>query len=71
MLITVVFFPYRIAQGIQMLLSTAIYICYALSNYVAFDIVWSGIKKGIKDESKIFWEYGLRTGIVLTTCKYT
>ncbi|XP_025408112.1 proton-coupled amino acid transporter-like protein CG1139 isoform X2 [Sipha flava] len=57
-----------LAQVVKLLLSLSIYICYALSNYVAFDILWKGFEhKMEKNEHKICWEYALRTSIVITT----
>ncbi|XP_050432497.1 proton-coupled amino acid transporter-like protein CG1139 isoform X1 [Adelges cooleyi] len=57
-----------LAQVVKLLLSISIYICYALSNYVAFDIMWKSLEtKMEKNENKIWWEYALRTSIVMVT----
>lgn len=58
-----------LAQSVKILYSAAIYITYALSCYVAFDIIWnSGIKHKLNEtRNKIFWEYVVRTVIVLIT----
>jgi len=62
---------YRLSQVVKLLLSLSIYICYALSNYVAFDILWKGVEQKMeKNENRICWEYALRTSIVIITCKY-
>lgn len=63
-------FALRLAQVVKLLLSFSIYMCYALSNYVAFDILWKGFEhKMEKNQHKICWEYALRTSIVIVTCK--
>ena len=56
----------------KILYSVSIYISYALSNFVTFDILWTNwIKLKYTDmKNKVVWEYVMRTGIVLLTCKY-
>lgn len=62
---------YRLSQVVKLLLSISIYTTYALSNYVAFDILWKGIEQKMeKNEHKLFWDYALRTTIVIVTCKF-
>lgn len=57
-----------LSQVVKLLLSLSIYICYALSNYVAFDILWKGVEQKMeKNENRICWEYALRTSIVIIT----
>ncbi|VVC32157.1 Amino acid transporter, transmembrane domain [Cinara cedri] len=57
-----------LSHVVKLLLSVSIYICYALSNYVAFDIIWKGVEQKMeKNEHTICWEYVLRTSIVITT----
>ncbi|XP_050540820.1 proton-coupled amino acid transporter-like protein CG1139 isoform X2 [Daktulosphaira vitifoliae] len=57
-----------LAQLVKLMLSISIYICYALSNYVAFDIIWESLESKMeKNEYKIWWEYALRISIVLVT----
>ncbi|VVC38348.1 Amino acid transporter, transmembrane domain [Cinara cedri] len=53
----------------KILLSISIYFGYALSNYVAFDILWSKIKNLIVDNRipNIYFEYMLRIVIVCIT----
>lgn len=48
------------------------YISYALSHYVAFNIVWKDVEQRIPaTRNKIYWEYGLRVLMVFVTCKYS
>lgn len=57
-----------LSQVVKILLSLSIYMCYALSNYVTFDIIWKGIEQKMeKNENKICWDYALRTAIVIVT----
>ncbi|CAH1713516.1 proton-coupled amino acid transporter-like protein CG1139 isoform X1 [Aphis gossypii] len=57
-----------LSQVVKLLLSISIYFTYALSNYVAFDIVWKGMEQKMeKNENRICWEYALRTSIVIVT----
>lgn len=64
-------FPRRLANAIKVMLTISIYICYALSNFVAFDIMWRTAQKKFKIKTrKTLWSLGLRTLIVMTTCKY-
>lgn len=65
------YFIFRLSCAVKILLSVSIYIGYALSNYVAFEILWSKIEKRIVDNntSKIYWEYTIRIGVVCVTCK--
>lgn len=68
---TLFFFPRRLANAIKVMLTISIYICYALSNFVAFDIMWRSFQKEFKIKTrKTLWSLGLRTLIVMTTCKY-
>ncbi|CAH0390786.1 unnamed protein product [Bemisia tabaci] len=58
-----------LAQSVKLMLAASIYMCYALSCYVAFDLMWNGwiAAKLEKNEHKTFWEYVTRTSIVLVT----
>lgn len=60
-----------LAKVVQILLALAIYVTHALQCYVAVDIVWNEYisRKVRKDSRKIFWEYVVRTLLVLVTCK--
>lgn len=60
-----------LAQCVKGMLAFAIYITHGLACYVAIDITWSDYvaEKLSPQRSKLFWEYVVRTSIVLVTCK--
>lgn len=62
----------KLAQSVKLMLAMAIYCTYALSQYVAFDLLWNNIiePKLEKTKMKIIYEYGVRTTIVIITCEY-
>lgn len=53
------------------MLAFAIFITHGLACYVAIDITWTDyVVQRIGDSShKVFWEYSVRTILVLITCK--
>ena len=59
------------AKVVQILLSLAIFVTHALQCYVAIDILWNDYLTQVIPEAakKIMWEYVVRTGLVLITCK--
>lgn len=60
--------PAHLVKG---MLAFAIFITHGLACYVAIDITWNeyvGKKLG-PQRNKLFWEYAVRTGLVLVTCK--
>lgn len=59
----------KLAQSVKLMLAMAIYCTYALSQYVAFDLLWNNIiePKLEKTKMKIIYEYGVRTTIVIIT----
>lgn len=65
-------FDFSLSNSVRVLYSGSIFITYALSCYVAFDILWiNSIKQKIADSKNlVFWEYIVRTGIASFTCKY-
>lgn len=69
-----VYLLFRLAKAVKLLYSGAIFITYALSNYVICDIIWTNsIKSKITTSSKftrISWEYVVRTAMVFVTCTY-
>lgn len=71
-IIIIVALNFRLSCIVKICLSFSIYIGYALSNYVAFEIIWGEFEKRIVDNDapKIYWEYTIRIGIVFGTCKY-
>ncbi len=60
-----------LANSVKILYSASIYITYALSCYVIYEIIWiNGMKsKFSASRSIVLWEYLVRTGIALVTCK--
>lgn len=52
--------------------SGAIYITYALSCYVCYEIVWiNGLKEKYNNSNhQVRWEYVVRTSIAVVTCKF-
>lgn len=54
------------------MLAFAIFITHGLACYVAIDITWNDYvaKKLGPQRSKLFWEYVVRTLLVLVTCKF-
>ena len=58
---------------VQILLAVSIFITHSLQCYVAIDISWNDyIQPKIKHTSpktQLFWEYVVRTVIVILTCK--
>lgn len=71
---TCILLHYRLTNAVKILYSVSIYISYALSNFVSFDILWTNwieVKYEYTDlNQKILWEYVVRTGIALLTSKY-
>lgn len=61
-----------LAQSIRILYSIAIYISYGLQGYVPVQIIWSNYIESHLENSnkKSIYEYGLRLGCVILTCKY-
>ncbi|KAH8371237.1 hypothetical protein KR093_006713 [Drosophila rubida] len=57
------------AQIVKGMLAFAIYITHGLACYVAIDITWNDYvgKKLSPQRNKLFWEYAVRTGLVLIT----
>lgn len=53
------------------MLAFAIYITHGLACYVAIDITWNDYvaKRLGAQRNALFWEYAVRTGLVLITCK--
>ena len=61
----------RLAQSVKGMLAFGIFITHALACYVAIDITWTDyvVKRVANSGSKTLWEYAVRTGLVLITCK--
>ena len=63
-----------LATVVQILLAIAIYVTHSLQCYVAIDISWNEyIQPKLKHNSAkalLFWEYVVRTVVVVITCKY-
>lgn len=61
----------RLAQVVKITMAFAIFITHALQNYVAIDIVWNGYLAPSfeKNAHKLYYEYAVRTLLVLFTCK--
>ena len=59
------------AQCVKGMLAFAIFITHGLACYVAIDITWNDYvaQKLGPERKKIFWEYTVRTALVLVTCK--
>jgi solute carrier family 36 (proton-coupled amino acid transporter) len=62
---------FRLAQGVKIMFSLAIFITYALQAYVPVDIIWNNYldAKFAKNPFKLYIELGVRTVLVLITCK--
>ncbi|XP_076264058.1 proton-coupled amino acid transporter-like protein acs isoform X2 [Rhynchophorus ferrugineus] len=56
-------------QVCRLMLAFAIFTTHALSMYVAVDIVWTQnlMKKFEKNDHQLFWEYAIRTSLVVLT----
>lgn len=54
------------------MLAFAIFVTHGLACYVAIDITWTDYlaKKIGRGPRKLFWEYAVRTMLVLVTCKF-
>lgn len=67
------FFSNRLGQCVKGMLAFAIYITHGLACYVAIDITYNDYvsKKLGPQRKKIFWEYFVRTCLVLVTCEYS
>lgn len=61
----------RLAQVVKGMLAFAIFITHGLACYVAIDITWHDylMKRFQTSNHKTFWEYVIRTCLVLVTCK--
>jgi len=57
---------------VQILLAIAIFFTHPIQCYVAIDISWNEYISPLleKYRYKLFWEYVVRTSIILITCKY-
>lgn len=62
---------FRLAQTTKVMLAVAIYITHPLQMYVAIDIIWNEYLKTKFEKSRyqLFYEYAVRTLLVLLTCK--
>lgn len=62
---------YSLAQCVKGMLAFAIFITHGLACYVAIDITWTDylVQRLGSGPRKVFWEYVVRTGLVLVTCK--
>lgn len=60
-----------LAQCVKGMLAFAIFITHGLACYVAIDITWTDyvVQRIGSSTRKVFWEYAVRTGLVLVTCK--
>lgn len=60
-----------LAQTVKGMLAFAIFITHGLACYVAIDITWHDymMKRFSTSNHKTFWEYVIRTCLVLVTCK--
>lgn len=68
------FFPLqfpRVAQIAKGMIACGVFLTHIVANYVSIDILWTDyIVKKIEDDSrKSLFNYALRTGMVLLTCK--
>lgn len=65
------YFFFSLAQVAKIMLAVAIFITHPLQMYVSIDIIWTEYLSGHFEKSrfKIFYEYSVRTGLVLVTCK--
>uniref|UniRef100_A0A8D8QK37 Proton-coupled amino acid transporter 4 n=1 Tax=Cacopsylla melanoneura TaxID=428564 RepID=A0A8D8QK37_9HEMI len=58
----------KLAQSVKIMLAVAMYATYALSQYVAFDLIWTIVEPKLeKTKNKMTYEYTIRTGIVIVT----
>lgn len=61
------------AKAVQILLAISIFITHSLQCYVAIDISWNEYIqpkiKHISAGSLMFWEYVVRTAVVIVTCE--
>lgn len=62
----------RLAQVAKVMLAIAIYITHPLQLYVAIDIIWNEYlaARFEKCRYQVFYEYVVRTSLVLITCEY-
>lgn len=62
-----------LAQSVKGMLAFAIFITHGLACYVAIDITWTDyvVQRVGSSTRKVFWEYAVRTGLVLVTCRWT
>lgn len=58
--------------AVQLLLAIAIFFTHPIQCYVAINISWDEYLSPLleKYRYKLFWEYVVRTAIILVTCKY-
>ena len=62
---------FSLAQVVQIMMATAIFLTYPLQCYVAVDILWTTYLSPRVDNKKyrVASEFGIRIGIVLLTCE--
>lgn len=60
------------AKVVQVLLALAIFVTHAIQAYVAIDITWNDYLGPAleKNSHRLFWEYVMRTCLVLITSEY-
>lgn len=60
-----------LAQAAKGMIALGVYVTHAIACYVGIDIAWTQYlyKRVEKSSYKTLWEYVLRTGVVLLTCK--
>ncbi|XP_075230425.1 proton-coupled amino acid transporter-like protein acs isoform X2 [Lycorma delicatula] len=56
-----------LAQSVKLMLAISIFITHALACYVAFDIAWNQYMSQKIEGKRLFWEYVVRTVLVLVT----
>ena len=63
-----------LSKVVQLLLALAIFLSHSLQCYVAIDISWNEYLQPklvhLSEKRQFFWEYIVRTLIVIFTCKY-
>lgn len=60
----------KLGKAVQILLALAMFFTHPIQCYVAIDIAWNEYISSYVNKYQLFWEYVVRTVVILLTCKH-
>lgn len=61
-----VYFHFRLAQSVKLMIAIAIFLTYSLQFYVPMNIVWTNIRGNFPESKKNFAEYITRFSLIVS-----